>query len=170
MKVALGADHAGFALKDALKPRLDALGIEHHDFGTSSTDSVDYPDFAQAVAEGVASGRFDRGILVCGSGIGMAIAANKVAGIRAAVVGDEDAARLCREHNDANVLTLGARLTSPDRARAIVDTFLLTAFEGGRHARRVEKIHQLESAFALDASASARNASADKSADKSRTT
>jgi ribose 5-phosphate isomerase B len=145
MKVALGADHAGFALKDALKSHLDALGIEHHDFGTSSADSVDYPDFARAVAEGVASGRFDRGILVCGSGIGMSIAANKIAGIRAAVVGDEEVARLCREHNDANVLALGARMTAPDRAQAIVGTFLLTPFEGGRHTRRVEKIHQLES-------------------------
>jgi ribose 5-phosphate isomerase B len=148
MKVALGADHAGFALKDALKQTLDALGVEHHDFGTSSSDSVDYPDFARAVAEGVAAGRFDRGILVCGTGIGMAIAANKVAGIRAAVVGDEETARLCREHNDANVLTLGARLLPPDRARAIVGAFLGTTFEGGRHMRRVDKIHQLESASA----------------------
>jgi ribose 5-phosphate isomerase B len=145
MKVALGADHAGFALKDALKQTLDALGIEHHDFGTSSSESVDYPDFAQVVAQGVASGRFDRGILVCGTGIGMAIAANKIAGIRAAVVGDEDGARLSREHNDANVLTLGARITSPDRAQAIVGTFLGTSFQGGRHADRVEKIHKLES-------------------------
>lgn len=152
MKVALGADHAGYALKDTLKSYLDALGIEHHDFGTSAADSVDYPDFAQAVAEGVASGRFDRGILVCGSGIGMAIAANKVAGIRAAVVGDEEAARLCREHNDANVLTLGARLTARDRAQAIVGTFLQTPFAGGRHTRRVEKIHQLEASGASRAS------------------
>lgn len=145
MKVALGADHAGFALKDALKQTLDAMGVEHHDFGTTSGESVDYPDFAQAVAEGVASGRFDRGILVCGSGIGMAIAANKVHGIRATVVSDEASARLCREHNDANVLTLGARLTAPDRAQAIVGTFLTTSFEGGRHMRRIDKIHRLES-------------------------
>lgn len=148
MKVALGADHAGFALKDALKQTLDSLGVEHHDFGTSSSDSVDYPDFAQAVAEGVATGRFDRGILVCGSGIGMAIAANKIPGIRATVVGDEESARLCREHNDANVLTLGARMTPPDRAQAIVATFIGTPFDGGRHTRRVEKIHQLEVALA----------------------
>jgi ribose 5-phosphate isomerase B len=144
MKVALGADHAGFALKDALKQTLDALGVEHHDFGTSSDESVDYPDFAQAVAEGVASGRFDRGILVCGSGIGMSIAANKVPGIRAALAGDPESARLSREHNDANILTLGARLTPLDRAQLIVGTFLGTAFEGGRHGLRVEKIHKLE--------------------------
>lgn len=148
MKVALGADHAGFALKDALKSTLDTLGVQHHDFGTSTPDSVDYPDFAQAVAEGVASGRFDRGILVCGSGIGMSIAANKVPGVRAAVITDEESARLCREHNDANVLALGARLTAADSAQAIVSTFLATAFEGGRHTRRVDKIHALESAFA----------------------
>jgi len=148
MKVALGADHAGFALKDALKRTLDALGVEHHDFGTSSGESVDYPDFARAVAEGVATGRFDRGILVCGTGVGMAIAANKVPGIRAAVVSDEETARLSREHNDANVLTLGARVMSPDRAHAIVGTFLGTPFEGGRHGRRVDKIHRLESAAA----------------------
>lgn len=177
MKVALGADHAGFALKETLKPMLDALGVEHHDFGTSTSDSVDYPDFAQAVAEGVATGRFDRGILVCGTGIGMAIAANKVPSIRAAVVSDEDGARLCREHNDANILTLGARLTSPDRAQIIVGTFLGTSFDGGRHARRVDKIHRLESAFALRASAfalrastSAWNAPADKPADRSART
>lgn len=146
MRIALGADHAGFTLKDALKQALDALGVEHHDFGTSSSESVDYPDFAQAVAEGVGSGRFDRGILICGTGIGMAIAANKVPGIRAAACGDEEAARLSREHNDANVLTLGARLTSIDRAQTIVGMFLATSFEGGRHARRVDKIHRLEPA------------------------
>jgi ribose 5-phosphate isomerase B len=173
MKVALGADHAGFALKDALKQTLDALGVEHHDFGTSTSESVDYPDFAQAVAEGVASGRFDRGILVCGSGIGMSIAANKIAGVRAALAGDVESARLSREHNDANVLTIGARLTSPDRAQAIVGAFLGTSFEGGRHRSRVDKIHKLESGFALPASA-ARDASvlrapADKSADAPRT-
>ncbi len=155
MKVALGADHAGFALKDALKSTLDTLGVQHHDFGTSTPDSVDYPDFAQAVAEGVASGRFDRGILVCGSGIGMAIAANKVPGVRAAVITDDESARLCREHNDANVLALGARLTAPDRAQAIVSTFLSTAFEGGRHTRRVDKIHALESAMVSRADTSA---------------
>lgn len=144
MRVALGADHAGFELKDALKRTLDALGVPHHDFGTDGPDSVDYPDFAARVASSVADGSFDRGILVCGSGIGMAIAANKVPGIRAAAISDPDSARLSREHNDLNVLTLGARMTPPDRAEAIVRTFLDTAFAGGRHSGRVAKIHQLE--------------------------
>ncbi|MGQ0735726.1 MAG: ribose 5-phosphate isomerase B [Acidobacteriota bacterium] len=144
MKVALGADHAGFAMKDALKGVLDELGVAYDDLGTNSPASVDYPDYAQAVAEGVAEGRFDRGILVCGSGIGMAIAANKVPGVRAAVVTEAESARLSRQHNDANVIALGARLTSPEGAAAIVRTFLSTAFEGGRHADRVEKIRALE--------------------------
>jgi ribose 5-phosphate isomerase B len=144
MKVALGADHAGFQLKDHIKRVLDELGIAYEDFGTSSGQSVDYPDFAQAVAQGVSTGRFDRGILVCGSGIGMAIAANKVAGVRAAAVGDTESARLSREHNDLNVLALGARLTPESRARDIVRTFLQTPFEGGRHAGRVAKIQGIE--------------------------
>lgn len=145
MRVALGADHAGFELKDRLKRLLDELGIAHEDFGTSSGQSVDYPDFAREVAAGVASGAFDRGILVCGSGIGMAIAANKVAGVRAAAVFDAETARLSREHNDLNVLTLGARLLPESRARDIVRIFLDTVFEGGRHDRRLDKIRHLES-------------------------
>lgn len=145
MRVALGADHAGFELKDRLKRLLDELGIAHEDFGTSSGQSVDYPDFAREVAAGVASGAFDRGILVCGSGIGMAIAANKVAGVRAAAVFDAETARLSREHNDLNVLTLGARLLPESRARDIVRIFLETVFEGGRHDRRLDKIRHLES-------------------------
>jgi ribose 5-phosphate isomerase B len=144
MKVALGADHAGFELKDALKRVLDQLGVSYDDFGTNSAASVDYPDFAEAVARGVADGRFDRGILVCGSGIGMSIAANKVPGVRAAVVTDTESARLMREHNDANVVAIGARLTPEDRAAEIVRTFLTTDFQGGRHGDRVEKIHQIE--------------------------
>lgn len=145
MRVALGADPAGFELKDRLKRLLDELGIAHEDFGTSSGQSVDYPDFAREVAAGVASGAFDRGILVCGSGIGMAIAANKVAGVRAAAVFDAETARLSREHNDLNVLTLGARLLPESRARDIVRIFLETVFEGGRHDRRLDKIRHLES-------------------------
>ena len=144
MHVALGADHAGFQLKDSLKRALDELGVTYQDFGTTSAASVDYPDFAQVVAQGVARGEFERGILVCGTGIGMAIAANKVAGIRAAPVIDADTAKIAREHNDLNVLTLGARLTPESRAREIVRTFLQTPFEGGRHANRVAKIHQVE--------------------------
>lgn len=144
MRVALGADHAGFELKEALKRVLDELGMQYHDFGTSSGDSVDYPDFAQLVAKAVAGQHFDRGILVCGSGIGMAIAANKVAGVRAAVVSDIEAARLSRQHNDANVVTIGSRLTPSDRAAEIVRAFLTTEFEGGRHTNRVDKISQIE--------------------------
>ncbi|HXG87115.1 MAG TPA: ribose 5-phosphate isomerase B [Vicinamibacterales bacterium] len=144
MRVALGADHAGFELKDALKRVLDDLQVDYTDLGTQSAASVDYPDYARAVAEGVADGRFDRGILVCGSGIGMSIAANKVRGVRAAVVTDPEAARLSRQHNDANVVALGARMTSPERAAEIVRAFLQTDFDGGRHAGRVDKIRQME--------------------------
>ena len=144
MRVALGADHAGVDLKDALKRVLDELGVSYDDLGTSSSASVDYPDYAQAVASGVVEGRFDRGILVCGSGIGMSIAANKVHGIRAAVVTEAESARLSRAHNDANVIALGARLTSEADAAEIVRTFLNTEFMGGRHAERVEKIRGLE--------------------------
>jgi ribose 5-phosphate isomerase B len=144
MRVALGADHAGVALKDALRQMLEARGVTCEDFGTDGTASVDYPDFAAAVGRGVSEGRFDRGVLVCGSGIGMAIAANKVAGIRAAAIGDTTAARLSREHNDLNVLALGARATSPELAAEILDVFLDTPFAGGRHEGRVRKIHAQE--------------------------
>ena len=145
MLIALGADHAGFELKEALKPLLDARGVRWHDFGTTATTSVDYPDYARAVADAVAEGSADRGILVCASGVGMAIAANKVAGIRAASILDTDEGRLAREHNDINVLALGARRTTSFEAEAIVGAFLDTAFGGGRHLQRVQKIQQLES-------------------------
>lgn len=145
MKIAIGADHAGFQLKDSVKRLLDELGIPYEDFGTSNGQSVDYPDFAKAVAEGVAEGKFDRGILVCGTGVGMAIAANKVDGVRASAIVDTDTAKLVREHNDLNVLALGARVLPESRAREIVKTFLETPFEGGRHANRVSKIHAIES-------------------------
>ncbi len=144
MKIALGADHAGFALKEQLRRRLAEEGHEVMDFGTDSGESCDYPDFAQAVAREVAQARVDRGILVCSTGIGMAIAANKVAGVRAAPAESEDEVRLTREHNDANVLTLGARYLDEQRAAGLVDLFLNTGFLGGRHARRVAKIAQLE--------------------------
>ncbi|MDH4064224.1 MAG: ribose 5-phosphate isomerase B [Acidobacteriota bacterium] len=144
MRVALGADHAGVELKDALKRELDTLGVSYEDFGTNGPSSVDYPDFAAAVARGVSEGRFERGVLVCGSGIGMAITANKVPGIRAAAIADEASARLSREHNDLNVLALGARLTPGDRAAEILRVFLGTPFEGGRHSGRVQKIHETE--------------------------
>jgi ribose 5-phosphate isomerase B len=144
MRIALGADHAGVTLKDALKPLLDARGLAYEDFGTHSTEPVDYPDYAARVAHAVSSGAFDRGILVCGSGIGMAIAANKVRGVRAAPVVDEASARVCREHNDANILALGARITAVEEARTLVDIFLDTPFQGGRHQRRVDKITALD--------------------------
>jgi len=149
MKIALGADHAGFALKEQIKQHLAAAGVEVDDRGTGSTESVDYPDFARAVGEEVADRKADLGILVCGSGIGMAIAANKVPGIRAANVSDEYQAQMSRKHNDANVLALGARLLQPQQAMSIVDKWLQTPFAGGRHQRRVAKITGIEKQEAL---------------------
>jgi ribose 5-phosphate isomerase B len=144
MRIAIGADHAGVALKEHVKQVLTQRGIAFDDLGTLSTESVDYPDFAAAVGRKVASGEYDRGILTCGSGIGMAIAANKIPGIRAASISDEEGARLSREHNDINVLSLGERTGNPDTARRIVEIFLDTPFAGGRHQRRVDKINQLD--------------------------
>jgi ribose 5-phosphate isomerase B len=144
MRIAIGADHAGVALKEQVKQVLTEKGIPFEDVGTLSTESVDYPDFAETVARKVASGEFDRGILTCGSGIGMAIAANKVPGVRAASIQDEVSARLSREHNDINVLTLGERTGSAETARRIIEIFLDTPFAGGRHQRRVDKINALD--------------------------
>jgi len=144
MKIALGADHAGFELKEKIKQHLVDRGYDVEDRGTHSPDSVDYPDFARLVGEEVASGRKDAGILVCGAGIGMSIAANKIPGVRAANVHSEAEAQLSREHNDANVLALGGRLLDPQLALKIVDRWLNTPFAGGRHQRRVDKIAQLE--------------------------
>ena len=144
MKIAIGADHAGFEEKEAIKPTLDALGIEFVDVGTTSVDSVDYPDYARKVAEAVAKGEVDQGLLMCGSGTGMAISANKVKGVRAAVAWNEDIARLARQHNNANVLALPARFTTKDEMAKIVKAFFSTDFEGGRHAPRVDKISQIE--------------------------
>ena len=144
MKIAVGADHAGYELKDKIKQHLQQQGMEVRDEGTSSPESVDYPDYARAVAHDVSGQRADLGILVCGSGIGMAIAANKVDGIRAANVTSEVEAQLSREHNNANVLTLGARILQPDEAMHIVDAWLAAQFAGGRHERRVEKIAAIE--------------------------
>ena len=143
-KIAIGADHAGFHAKEAVKKFLAAQGYEVDDVGTSSEESVDYPDFARQVAERVAAGRAQIGILTCGTGIGMAITANKVPGIRAAVVHDIMTAHLAREHNDANVLTFGARLLPDDQVIAIVREFLNTSFAGGRHQRRVDKIAAMD--------------------------
>jgi ribose 5-phosphate isomerase B len=144
MRIAIGADHAGFVLKEHLRNKLQAAGHEVLDFGTNSEESCDYPDFALQVARQVAEERADRGILVCSTGIGMAMAANKVPGVRAASVERPEAAKLTREHNDANVLTLGAKFVDQDRAGEVVDWFLNTEFAGGRHARRVAKIARID--------------------------
>ena len=140
MKIALASDHAGFAEKERLKPLLIALGLQFEDLGTLSEAAVDYPDYARKVAEEVAGGRVDQGVLVCGSGTGMAITANKVPGVRAAVAWSEETARLARQHNDANVLAIGARTTPPEQIPAIVRAWFSSNFEGGRHAERVAKI------------------------------
>jgi ribose 5-phosphate isomerase B len=144
MRIAVGADHAGFELKEKIRELLVGRGFEVHDQGTNSADSVDYPDYARKVAEEVAAHRADLGILVCGSGIGMAMAANKVPGVRAAHVTSEYEAQVSREHNDANVLALGARSLDPSTALQLVEKWLATPFAGGRHQRRVEKIAQIE--------------------------
>ena len=141
--IALGADHAGYELKEKIKSLLQSMRLEYQDFGTNSGESTDYPDYAHSVAEAVSSGKAEYGILVCGTGIGMSIVANKHAGVRASNVETIEAARLARQHNDANVLALGARLTSWEKAKEIIEMFLLTKFEGGRHERRVKKIHTL---------------------------
>ncbi len=138
--VILGSDHAGLPLKEKLKSVLDRLGVPWEDVGTDSEDSVDYPDFAHRVAEAVASGRVPRGVVVCGTGIGVSITANRHAEVRAALVCDEETARLSREHNDANVLALGGRTTDLALAERIFETWLKTPFAGGRHGRRVAKI------------------------------
>ena len=144
MKIAIASDHAGFSEKEKLKPLLTELGIGFEDLGTQSESSVDYPDFAQKVAEQVAQGSVDQGVLVCGSGTGMAITANKVSGVRAAVAWSEETARLARQHNDANVLALGARTTPQGEIPRIVRAWFDTTFEGGRHADRVKKISAIE--------------------------
>ena len=144
MRLAIGSDHAGYRLKEIITATLLDAGHMIDDVGTGSEASVDYPDFAADVARRVVSGACDRGILVCGTGIGMAMAANKVDGARAASAGDLESARLARAHNDANILTLGARIIRPDLALAIVRLFLETPFEGGRHQRRIDKVMALE--------------------------
>lgn len=144
MKIAFGCDHAGVELREAVAAAVQALGHEFVDFGTYSRESVDYPDFAEKVAEAVQSGECSFGILVCGTGVGISISANKVPGIRAALCANEYMARMSRLHNDANVLALGARVIGPGLAQEIVTTFLETVFEGGRHQRRIEKISALE--------------------------
>jgi ribose 5-phosphate isomerase B len=140
VKIALGADHAGFLLKEQLRAYLVARGHDVLDLGTTSTESVDYPDFGLAVGRAVESGQAERGVLCCGTGIGIAIAANRVKGVRAGVPNDLFATRLMREHNDANVIAFGARQTAAPLAEAMLDLFLMTPFAGGRHERRVKKL------------------------------
>jgi ribose 5-phosphate isomerase B len=144
MRISIGADHAGVALKATIGQWLTEQGIDVDDQGTMSCESVDYPDYARAVGERVAQGAADLGILICGTGIGMAMAANKIPGIRAACATSEIAARLGREHNNANVLTLGARLLDGATALKIVEAWLRAEFAGGRHQRRLDKIAELE--------------------------
>src|SRR6059036_3431956 len=144
--VALGADHAGFPLKEDLKTWLISHGYDVVDLGTQSAESVDYPDFAIGVGGAITAGKADCGVLVCGTGIGMAMAANKVSGVRAAACSDAYTARMSREHNDANILALGARITGRDAAIEILETWLEAEFAGGRHARRVDKIVELDRA------------------------
>ncbi len=144
MKIAIGSDHAGFEDKEKVKKQLEELGYEYEDVGTNSTESVDYPIYAQKVAEKVASGEVEQGLLICGSGNGMQIAANKIHGIRAALAWNEETARLARQHNDANVLSVPARMISPEEVSKVVKSYLNAKFEGGRHQRRVEEISELE--------------------------
>lgn len=144
MRIAIGSDHAGFELKQWLIEALREDGHELSDYGTDSKDSCDYPDFAEAVGAAIVNGNADRGILICGTGIGMAIAANKVAGIRAACCSEPVSARLTRQDNDSNVLTLGGRLLGPLMALEVARVWLATPYAGGRHQRRLDKIRALE--------------------------
>ena len=144
MKIAISSDHGGNNLRKEIIALLDELAIQYEDFGPQSNDSVDYPDYARPVAERVASGEFDKGILICGTGIGISIAANKFKGIRCALVHDTFSAKATRNHNDSNILAMGERVIGAGLAREIVTTWLHAEFEGGRHVRRVEKISEIE--------------------------
>ena len=144
LKIAISSDHGGNNLRREIMALLDELNISYEDFGPQSSDSVDYPDYAKPVSQGVASGAFDRGILICGTGIGMSIAANKVNGIRCALVHDVFSAKATRCHNNSNILAMGERVIGPGLAREIVSAWLTTDFEGGRHEARIQKIAELE--------------------------
>lgn len=144
MKVIITADHAGMTIRNEVKDLLDEMEISYEDAGVDGTSSVDYPDYSLAAAKRIAAGEFDRGIFICGTGIGMSIAANKVKGIRCALVHDVYSAKMTRLHNDSNVIALGERVIGAGLAREIVQTWLETSFEGGRHNRRVEKITAYE--------------------------
>jgi ribose 5-phosphate isomerase B len=144
MVIALGSDHGGFHLKEEIKQLLAEKGIKYHDFGTHSLESVDYPDICRVVGQSIIAGECERGIIVCGTGIGVCIAANKLKGIRAALCNDVYSAKMSREHNDANILTLGERVTGKGLALMIAETWLDTKFAGGRHVERLKKIAALE--------------------------
>ena len=143
MIIAIASDHAGYELKNNIKSYLEKKPLSVEDFGTFKNDAVDYPDYGILAARAVSQGKADKGILICGSGIGMSIVANKVNGIRAALCMTEEMAEMSRKHNDANILVLGGRMIDFDEAKKAVDVWLKTAFEGGRHLRRINKIHQL---------------------------
>jgi len=147
LKIVIASDHGGFRLKQEIIKQLEGKNIEYEDFGAYSEESVDYPDYGQSVGEAVASGKFDRGIVICGTGIGISIAANKVPGVRAALCGDCFSAKASREHNNANVLALGERVIGVELAKMIVDVWLDTEFAGGRHERRVGKIGNIEDKY-----------------------
>ena len=142
--IALGCDHGGFQLKQAVMKHLDELGLEYKDYGTYNEESCDYPVYGEAVANAIVKGECDKGIIICGTGIGISIAANKVDGIRAALCSDCFSAQMCREHNDAQILAMGARVLGQGLALKIVDTFLTTEFAGGRHERRVNRLMEIE--------------------------
>lgn len=147
MRIAIGSDHAGFKLKEAIKAYLDRKKISYKDLGTEDETSVDYPDYGKKVALGVAKKKFDRGILICGTGIGMSMVVNKFPGIRGALVHDMFTAKMSRAHNDANVLVMGSRVLTKEQALKITDVWIKTEFEGGRHSRRIGKIKQIERRF-----------------------
>jgi ribose 5-phosphate isomerase B len=144
VRIIIGSDHAGFALKETVKSYISSAGYRVFDAGTHREESVDYPDYGVQAAERVSSGEFEKGILICGSGVGMAIVANKFPGIRAAVCLDEETAKLSRQHNDSNILVLAGRKTEPAAAERIIKAWLETPFEGGRHQKRLDKIRQIE--------------------------
>ena len=144
MKIGIASDHGGFELKEYLKEYLKKSGIEISDFGTNSEEPVDYPIYGERCARAVANGEVERGVVCCGTGIGISIAANKVAGIRCALCTDENMARLSRQHNNANMLALGGRITSNEDAQKILDAWLITEFEGGRHQRRIDMIDNIK--------------------------
>ncbi|MBX5436142.1 MAG: ribose 5-phosphate isomerase B [Alicyclobacillaceae bacterium] len=146
MRVAIASDHAGYRLKELLKPTLAELGVEFDDLGTYDESSVDYPDYGEKVARAVAAGEYDRGVLICGTGLGMCITANKVPGIRAVTAHDVFSAQMSRRHNDANILTMGERVVGPGVAAEVLKAWIQAEFEGGRHLRRVEKIKALDRA------------------------